>query len=78
MPRKNSTTPAEKKAKLVELAGIRVPKALSAIKNLGNLANYDPNKNQQDTILNALRAALKGVEARFAGATTEPEFKLPA
>jgi hypothetical protein len=78
MPKTDAQLAAEKKAKLIELAGLRVPKAVKAVSLLGNLANYQPSTPQKEAILKAVRDAIKGVEGRFAGASSEPEFKLPS
>lgn len=82
MAKKGSTVKGEKKdkaEKFVEVANKRVPKALKAIKLLGNLGGsaYANTEAQRSAICSALRSAVDQVEKKLAGSKeAEPEFKL--
>ena len=82
MPDKKTLTEkeleAKRVAKLKELAAMRVPKAVNAVRILGNLANYKPNQVQADAIVKQIEDAIKGVKARFAGQTAQEGFTLPS
>jgi hypothetical protein len=51
--------------KLIRLAGTRVPKAISAIRVIGNLADYKPSKEQTKKLIAELRKEVDAVEKAF-------------
>lgn len=75
---KQTHTPDPKRAKLMELASTRVPKAIRAMGLVGNLIAYKPTEAQKTAILGALEQQLKVIRTRYAGTVPEePAFKLP-
>jgi len=55
----------DKQVLLKKLAAKRVPKAIKAIQLVGNLAAYDPNPAQVNTVLDALSVAMKATSDRL-------------
>jgi hypothetical protein len=51
----------------VRLANKRVPKALTAIRVISNLANYPGTVAQKNKIVATLRTAVEDLEYKFAG-----------
>lgn len=65
--RKEALKNENKGDKFRRIGQMRVPKALSALKGLANLANYDYTPEQRDKILKALQGAVQHVHAAFSG-----------
>lgn len=75
---KSESARAQEQEDLRRIGEKRVTKALKQIALVGNLARLRPTPTQQQSIIDALRDAVKAVEARFAGAVEAAEsFKLP-
>jgi len=72
--------PAETKAaKFARLGMARVPRAVKAITNIGNLAGsgYESTTEQREKIITTLEAAVAAVKARFSGTADKgPAFTL--
>jgi len=83
-PKKTATPaadkPAETKAeKFARLGMARVPRAIKAITNIGNLAGsgYESTTEQREKIVTALESAVAAVKARFSGTSDKgPTFTL--
>lgn len=75
---KKTRTRTPKAARLKALADIRVPRAVKAIRLVGDLKRYQPTTPQQDQMLAALRTAVDEASTAFSAPVTEPtaEFKL--
>ena len=70
--------PRGKRANFVRLAEKRVGKAVASISLIGNLANrgaYEYGEKEVSRILEALRAEVDGVEAKFSAARRHGEKK---
>lgn len=76
----------EKKVKLTKqqtlhkLAAIRIPRALTMIKNIGNLANYEPTDVQRKHITETIQNAVSRMVSRLnapAATSDKPEYNLP-
>lgn len=81
MAKEKSKKEETKAQAFVRVANLRVPKALKAIKLLGNLgsANYERTQAQADAITKALQDAVSKVSAALKPGSkveAEPEFKL--
>ena len=75
------STPRNRRAKFVELAGNRVNKAIKIIRLIGNLSNrsaYEYSDEDVKKILRVLQREVDQVKARFAapGTATDSEFSL--
>lgn len=71
---KKTRTPLDKKAKLVQLANQRVPRAIRALELIGALGKYQPSDEQVDRIHSFLDQALVQTRNKLmAGQQTAPD-----
>lgn len=55
--------------KVVHFANRRVPKALAAISNIGNIGRYKPSVEQQNVITDAIDKAVSEMKRKLGGET---------